>query len=641
MKMARPKAGRLVVLLSVLATCRAFAPTHLRASSGVAKSTLIPKTPVFQDAVGAFATNMNEPVSIRHHTERKATQLQSSLVAAPVAALKSLSPATRLVLLGAFTVMVLSRVHPKRLLFPGVVPDKEFNEPLPPGQINGCPFVGNLAAFSNMNQFLYERARVADPNTPTPKIWKLFSFLKPTAVFVGSKSIQRVLGREFRPKGSSKKGEGSVSQVTNFGNIEDIFGAESLSFEIESKARYHAVRGLVGQAMTPPAVAEGILALQVSAESAVQKFTQSDGQDIAVESICRDLTLDVAWRQIIGLDLKTTDEIQKFYSDVDAWMKGIVNFAIAMLPKWIMKHLKCFKAKNSLEHQIGAKIDALQVKGVSDGTTMGNMVFATEMEEEGGDSSKNRKPIKLSRQEIIDNIFLLIAAGSETSANTLTCALLLLGMHPQVYDKLVQEQQQLVSEYGGTLNKDLLDESKSPYLDAVIKETMRIMPITGGGIRQVQETMVVDGMQVPKDWYILYAIGLTHKQDPVTQEPDGSDNMSMYTAFQPERWLNNATKPTTEFIPWGAGHRFCLGHVLATAEMKVFLATLARKVKSFDLKTDPEGKWKEGIIRTPADGVVIVPHTGSLSTTSPPSAVPTAVEITESAKTVDADKTFA
>ena len=81
--------------------------------------------------------------------------------------------------------------------------------------------------------------------------------------------------------------------------------------------------------------------------------------------------------------------------------------------------------------------------------------------------------------------------------------------------------------------------------------------------------------------------------------------MDLWKGFQPARWLDESTRPTSEYMPFGAGNRFCLGYALAMLEMKVFLAVLARRIQ-FSLVNDPQKtKWKEGIILTPKDGCEI------------------------------------
>lgn len=76
----------------------------------------------------------------------------------------------------------------------------------------------------------------------------------------------------------------------------------------------------------------------------------------------------------------------------------------------------------------------------------------------------------------------------------------------------------------------------------------------------------------------------------------------------PERWLNPKTAPDTDFVPFGAGPRFCLGYQLALCEMKVFLATMARKI-DYNLIKDHGGdvEWNPtmSVIPQPSDGVEI------------------------------------
>ncbi|KAL7548301.1 hypothetical protein ACHAWF_011584 [Thalassiosira exigua] len=526
-------------------------------------------------------------------------------LAAPLAARSLLPPLTSssaLKALIAFVVLALATKFRERIFYPGSSPDPSKSEPLPPGTIGGCPWIGSLGLFSGMNEFLINRAAsieaksgaASDGGGAGPlKIWKMFILGTPTAVVSGSAGIKKVLGREFKKEG------GGVSQITELGNsdmVKVLFGEESLSFETSNPQKYHMLQKLVGQAMTPEAVARGIPFLQKCSEEAVYDMLSSETAVMA--DLFRKFTLDVAWRQIIGLKLKGDEEISAFRAAVRTWFKALENYFLIMapIPRWLMRRLPAFKAKAYLNERIGERIDQLQRDG-PDGTTMSAMVYATG-EDDGA---------RLTRQQVVDNTFLLLLAGSETSSLTLTNVMLLLGMHPEAWEKLVNEQRDFVEKHGEAITKDDLDND-CPYLDGVLRETMRLLPISAGGARKVDDTVVMDGVQIPKGWFALYSPALTHAQDPKTIREDGS-HMDIEAGFQPERWMDAATRPTTEYMPFGAGHRFCLGHTLATAEMKTFLAVLARKVKDFDLLTKTKNmKWKEGVIITPRDGVVVAAH---------------------------------
>jgi len=281
------------------------------------------------------------------------------------------------------------------------------------------------------------------------------------------------------------------------------------------------------------------------------------------------------------------------------WLSGLTSastFLYFILPMAILKKTRVMKAKMYLSEKIMDKINSLEEKGSSDGSTVGAMLFTRDED----DPTK-----RLTKEQVIDNALLLIVAGSETSANTLTNAMLLLGLHPDVYEKLVLEQQALIASKGDQLTKDMLDHD-CPYLESFLKETMRILPIAGGPTRKTNETITMDGYQIPKNWWVMPSIYVTHENDPVTKLDDGS-HMDLQKGFKPERWLDSKTRPK-DFMPWGASYRFCAGHILAAAEMKTFLAVFCRKVAQFNLadKVDVKDiKWKFSAICTPKDGVTI------------------------------------
>ena len=297
---------------------------------------------------------------------------------------------------------------------------------------------------------------------------------------------------------------------------------------------------------------------------------------------------------VLGLDLKD-DEIDTFYEAVNDWIGGMLSPITSIFP-FFNKYRKCGKALTYLISKIDDKLDSLKRNG-PDGSTMSGMYFAKDED----DPSKC-----LDRTDIISNTLLLILAGSETAASTLTVSMLALGLHKDALKKLKDEQLAMISKYEGEdMTRDML-EKDCPYLDAFIKEVMRIKPLaTTGAMRFAQETFVVDGKQVPKGYGVAFNPYITHFLDPALKEEDGS-HMDIVMGFKPERWMHDDTKPT-EYMPFGVGPRYCLGVNLALAEMKVFLALFARRV-DFDMTNNtPENvEWKKvSIIPKPKDGALI------------------------------------
>jgi len=410
------------------------------------------------------------------------------------------------------------------------------------------------------------------------RTFKYYFMGKPFVAISGGRAIKEVLNREF-------EAVISAGDVLSGG----LMPMDSVLFESD-KSNHSFFRRLVGSALTPAAVTDAVPTLQAAAEKQVERILESPSS-VKMEDICTDYTLDVAWRQILGLDL-AEGEIPVFQKAVEDWIKGIMS--VRTLFRIAVKSSPGYKARTYVESKIKEKIQQLKRDG-PDSSTLSGMLFATDEE----DSSR-----RLSRQQVMDNSLILIFAGSETSAGTLTNAMLFLGLHPECWGKVVDEQARLVEKHGHELTKEALDR-ECPYLDAVVKESMRLRPLIGGVPRGAAKTIVVDGKQIPKGWFVDPSISLTHDLDPVTFKEDGS-HMDPKLGFVPERWLSEETRPSENFVPFGAGPRYCLGANLANAEMRVFLAVLARKI-DYRLLKEENIKWRRGlsVVPKPVDGVLI------------------------------------
>jgi cytochrome P450 len=123
----------------------------------------------------------------------------------------------------------------------------------------------------------------------------------------------------------------------------------------------------------------------------------------------------------------------------------------------------------------------------------------------------------------------------------------------------------------------LRDEPNGDYLDAVIKETLRLRPVVPAVARKLMVPMRFGEWDLPAGVHIAPSIYLLHRRPDLYPDP---------LAFRPERFLE---KPpgTYEWIPFGGGIRRCLGASFALMEMKVVLATILETVQ---LKPGPVAK---------------------------------------------------
>jgi cytochrome P450 len=300
--------------------------------------------------------------------------------------------------------------------------------------------------------------------------------------------------------------------------------------------------------MTPAALQSAIPTLQVLAERFVDRIVSSshdddddkDGPTVCMETICSDYTSEIVQTLILGLDLPSQEEKQEFQKQMHIWLDGM--YSLWVNSGILVRFTKAYQARKYLKGKILEQMDVLRTTP-NTSTLLSNMMYA--VDEDGH--------TKLTEQQVVDNALLLVAAGMETSSSTLTLLMMLLSLHPNVLEKLAEEQQLLAGHSSSCLSYKQLQES-FPYLDAVVKEALRIGPVTGGMPRKVKETLVVDGYQIPKGWSIFGNYRLSHYLDPVTRKDDNNSHMNVRTGFQPERWMSPETTPS-EFLAFGAGPR--------------------------------------------------------------------------------------
>ena len=161
----------------------------------------------------------------------------------------------------------------------------------------------------------------------------------------------------------------------------------------------------------------------------------------------------------------------------------------------------------------------------------------------------------LSDKVIRDQMLTMLIAGHDTSTALLAWTFALLGQHPDIHQRVVEEV-------------DAMD--KSPLLDQVIKESLRLYPPIHIGNRRIKEEMQFGEDKIPADERMFYSIYLTHRDPEIWENAD---------TFCPKRFAKGRKTPPFSYVPFGGGPRACIGAAFGQAEARVVMSHLLRNYK--------------------------------------------------------------
>ncbi|KAI3731911.1 hypothetical protein L1987_63103 [Smallanthus sonchifolius] len=191
------------------------------------------------------------------------------------------------------------------------------------------------------------------------------------------------------------------------------------------------------------------------------------------------------------------------------------------------------------------------------------------------DISQNEKS-SITIDDIRSLIFDLFLAGTDTTSSTLEWAMAELIHNPEKMSKARSELMDIIGKENGSVEES--DISILPYLQAVVKETLRLHPpVTFLVPHKAITDVEIQGYKVAKDSQILCNLWV------MGQDPDVWSNPQR---FEPERFLETGIDykgHDFELIPFGAGRRMCPGLPLAHRLLHVMLGSLIYK---FDWKIE-------------------------------------------------------
>ncbi len=211
----------------------------------------------------------------------------------------------------------------------------------------------------------------------------------------------------------------------------------------------------------------------------------------------------------------------------------------------------------------------------------------------------------LSDDQLTGHATLLFAAAHLTTAHTFSWTLFLLSQHPDVLQKL---QAELSLHVAGDI-PTLEELERLPYLDSVIKESMRVLPASSYSQRIVVEPTSLGPLRLNPGTPVIFSQYITHHRADLYESPD---------RFIPERWASIAPSAYA-YLPFGAGPRMCIGAPLAMVEIRTALTIM---LKRFNFQIQPMSTVNGHVIST-----MLGPTSPIKATLLPTSELPSTVPV--------------
>ena len=233
---------------------------------------------------------------------------------------------------------------------------------------------------------------------------------------------------------------------------------------------------------------------------------------------------------VLGLDETNRDAL---FEDFEIWTRALFSIPVALPGTPFAKAM-------AARQRLLKRLKTVLMEG--DQSRGGLDLLSDGLDEEG---------IPLDDDDLAEQLLLLLFAGYETTASSLSCLFRALLINPEV---------------ANWLQSDLAGGSPAPRLDATVLEVMRLTPPVGGFFRRSLRPVQLAGVEVPEHSVIQVVLTPSHPADATD-----------LAAFRPQRHLDGSFDQT--LLPFGGGQRVCLGKALAQLEIRLMAVGLLSSLK--------------------------------------------------------------
>jgi cytochrome P450 len=300
------------------------------------------------------------------------------------------------------------------------------------------------------------------------------------------------------------------------------------------------------------------------AELARRELSTWNGRVVALERM-KHLMLETILRVVFGA--RGEQEAARLRDAVHGTLDAVRSMprmlAMALVQRDLGPHSPWGRFRLAVEHFDSLLLDVVaRQRAEPSGDSM--LALLLEQRDENGNPPTDR--------HLRDQLVALLAAGHDTSAASLAWAFERLARHPAVQARL--------------------REGDPAYLDAVVKEVLRVRPALTIAPRRLLEPVRVGGRTLPAGVHVAACLWLALRRE---------DLWPQAAAFRPERWLEDPPPNTASFVPFGGGVRRCAGAPFAEMEMREVLRAAAGLTLR-PVRPEPERARRSALVVTPHRG---------------------------------------
>lgn len=295
------------------------------------------------------------------------------------------------------------------------------------------------------------------------------------------------------------------------------------------------------------------------------------GEPFALWPRMQALTQEVVMRAVFGDDEGRLDRLRDLLTELTATVndEALLGELAERGPDWLEASPRWRAAMAPVEAEVLAEVARRRAEGEDSRKDAVSILI----EARGEDGSP------LSDKELRDELLTLLTDGPTSSSLA------------WVFERLLRHPAKLER-----LQSELLAGDGEAYLDAVIKETLRLRPPVSVVVRRLLKPATLGGYDLPAETLIAPCVYLIHHRADVYENPG---------EFVPERFLaQRAAVPT--WIPFGGGARRCLAASYAEQEMKRVLRTVLEEVELEPVESEGERVTRGAIAFSPAQHGLVV-----------------------------------